>query len=82
MKDIVEKVKEALDSGTIIAVKKENLNQAPGYSLEHLLLYGLTKRHMKWLEKNDLAVYARLPTKRGEQVRWIFLLPPAENAEQ
>lgn len=75
MKDIALVVEAALKSGKIKAVRKEQLDNAPGYATEDLGRLGLEKRHLKWLERQGLVLRGRLPTKQGEVVRWLFLIP-------
>lgn len=79
MKGIADIVKRALGSGVIKAVNVDQIDTAPGYSTEVLALHGFEKRHLKWMEKQGLVLRGRLPTNRGEVVRWVFLMP--SNAE-
>lgn len=75
---VFDRIKAALLNGAIKAYKKEQINEAQGYSLEELAKLGLKEQEIKRLERTDLVVRARLVTDRGHINRWIFIIPEAE----
>ena len=80
MKDLDMILRSALRADPGIICKKEAIDEFAGRSEKELLDLGLERRHLKWLEKKQLAIRGYRPTPQGHELRWVLLLP-ASTAE-
>jgi len=64
---------------TLKPYKTSELEGANGYPFATLQAMGFTKRHLNWMEKHNLVIRARKPTKRGHVIHWVFLLPESSD---
>lgn len=70
---VMQRLLDALEACPSMAITQEELKDAKGYSTQELEAVGLTKADLKLLEREGYAIRGRLPTRQGQQVRWIFL---------
>lgn len=68
-----QKLDNALTLDPTISVSEEEIDQCTGSSESYMQELGLTRRDLKLLERDKIAVRAYLPSMAGNQIRWIIV---------
>lgn len=72
-KQLADKVKAALKLDNTIVVDAANLQDAQGFTEDHMQYLGLDKRDLKNLERKGLAARGYLKTNKGNRRMWILV---------
>lgn len=76
--ELKNKLQKALEEDNSLATPTADIASFSGCTTSYMAYLGLDERDLKRLERAGACVRGRLPTKKGHQLRWIFIKEACE----